>query len=169
MGLPPEPAPLLDRAPAPKASLVQLPAMPALREVLTDYSTTGLSLKQHPVAFARSQLDRMHIVPARQLQDERRFPHGAWVRVAGLVLVRQRPGTASGVVFITLEDETGVANLILWSHIYERHRAVARHATLLHAEGLVQREGKVVHVLSKRLYDQTHRLQGVAQQSRDFH
>ncbi len=85
------------------------------------------------------------------------------------MLVRQRPGTASGVVFITLEDETGVANLILWSRIYDRYRTAARHASLLQVEGVVQREGLVVHVLAKRLFDRTHLVHGMVQPSRDFH
>ena len=85
------------------------------------------------------------------------------------MLVRQRPGTASGVVFMSMEDETGIANLIIWSHIYERYRPAARHATLLLAEGFVQREGKVVHVLAKRLYDRSEMIAGLSQTSRDFH
>lgn len=93
--------------------------MPLGQEVLTDYATHGLSLKAHPVSLVRGELDRRNIITAAELQDESRSPHGRWVKVAGLVLVRQRPGTASGVVFETIEDETGIANLILWSDIYE--------------------------------------------------
>jgi len=130
-----------------------LPPMPLAQQVMIDYSTAGLSLKRHPVWFAREELGRRKIITAAMLQDQKRYPHGRWVKVAGLVLVRQRPGTASGVVFITLEDETGVANLILWSSIYDRYRLAARHAALLQADGYVQRQGQVIHVLAKRLFD----------------
>jgi error-prone DNA polymerase len=85
------------------------------------------------------------------------------------VLIRQRPGTASGVVFITLEDETGVSNLIVWPHVYERYHAASRHASLLEAEGYVQRDGQVVHVLAKRMFDQSWMLDGLGTRSRDFH
>jgi error-prone DNA polymerase len=151
------------------SDLLFLPPMPLAQEVMTDYATQSLSLKQHPVWFIREELNRRKIVPAAELQDPKRCPHGRWVRVAGLVLLRQRPGTASGVVFETIEDETGTANLILWSHIYDRYRPAARHAALLQAEGYVQREGQVVHVLAKRLLDLSHLLHGYEVRSRDFH
>ena len=85
---------------------------------MTDYSTAGLSLKQHPVSLVRDQLDEMKIITAEQLQQ---LPHGRWVSVAGLVLIRQRPGTASGIVFETLEDETGIVNLIIRPNIYDKY------------------------------------------------
>ena len=146
-----------------------LPAMAIGEEVIADYAHTGLSLKRHPVAIVRPALDRLRIVTAAAIQDVARSPAGRVVSVAGLVLVRQRPGTASGVVFITLEDETGVANLIVWSDVYERYRQAARHATLLQVNGVVQREGQVVHVLAARLIDRTPLLDGLTQPSRDFH
>lgn len=136
---------------------------------MTDYATTSLSLKRHPVSFAREVLRGRNVITTAELQDADRVPHGRWVKVAGLVLVRQRPGTASGVVFETIEDETGVANLILWSDVYERYRPAARHAGLLQADGYVQREGQVVHVLAKRLFDLSHLLAGYRMESRDFH
>ena len=136
---------------------------------MADYATTGLSLRPHPVSFARGVLDRWGIVPAAALRDEARFPNGSRAKVAGLVLVRQRPGTASGVVFVTLEDETGVANLILWSAVYELNRRAARHATLLQADGVVHRQGQVVHVIAHRLFDRTAILHEIDQPSRDFH
>jgi error-prone DNA polymerase len=151
------------------SDLLFLPPMPLAQEVMTDYATQSLSLKQHPVSFLREELNRRKIIPAAELQDAERSPHGRWVRVAGLVLLRQRPGTASGVVFETIEDETGTANLILWSHIYDRYRPAARHAALLQAEGYVQSEGQVVHVLAKRLIDLSHLLHGYEVRSRDFH
>jgi error-prone DNA polymerase len=148
---------------------VLLPTMPMGQEVMTDYSTAGLSLKRHPVSFARDELTRRKIITAAMLKDADRFPQGRWTKVAGLVLVRQRPGTASGVVFITLEDETGTANLILWSSIYEQYRLAARHATLLQADGYVQREGQVIHLLAKRLFDLSDLISGYSLHSRDFH
>ena len=143
--------------------------MPLGQEVLTDYATHGLSLKAHPISLIREELNRRNIITAAELQDETRCPHGRWVKVAGLVLLRQRPATASGVVFETIEDETGAVNLILWSTIYERYRPAARHAGLLLAEGYVQREGQVVHVLAKRLFDLSHLISGHQLRSRDFH
>jgi error-prone DNA polymerase len=151
------------------SGLLFLPPMPLGQEVMADYATQGLSLKAHPVSLVRDALNRKKIMTNAELLDERRSPHGRWVRVAGLVLLRQRPGTASGVVFQTLEDETGIANLILWSHIYEKYRPAARHAALLQAEGYVQREGQVVHVLAKRLVDLSHLIAGFELRSRDFH
>ncbi|MEM6504000.1 MAG: OB-fold nucleic acid binding domain-containing protein [Planctomycetota bacterium] len=108
---------------------------------MRDYDTTGLSLKQHPLAFLRPQLNRQRVIPCGDLADADRLPHGTPAAVAGLVLVRQRPGSASGVVFITLEDETGIANLILWPKTFNRFRKLARHATTLLARGTLQRDG----------------------------
>lgn len=151
----------------------QLPVLPLFSEVHSDYSTIGLSLKRHPVAFARAGLARLGVVPAALLRDEARFPHGKSVSVAGLVLVRQRPGTASGIVFVTLEDETGIANLILQSFIYDHYRQAARHASLLHVDGIIQRQGQgshaIIHIFAKRLYDRTPLLSHIPQKSRDFH
>lgn len=143
--------------------------MPLPQQVLIDYSTTGLSLKQHPVSFVRHELEKRKIITARMLKDPDRFQHGRWVKVAGMVLVRQRPGTASGVVFITMEDETGTVNLILWANTYDRYRLAARHARLLQADGYVQREGQVIHVLVKRLFDLSDLMEGYMVRSRDFH
>ncbi|MDB5320432.1 MAG: error-prone polymerase [Phycisphaerales bacterium] len=165
------PAPLFDvrSADAPPSAPALLPRMADREEVIADYATTGLSIKCHPVSFARAALNHSKIVTAAEIQNADRFPNGWAVSVAGLVLVRQRPGTASGVVFITLEDETGVVNLIVWSTIFERYRVAARHATLLQANGIVQREGQVIHILARRLIDRTPLLQGLSQSSRDFH
>ena len=96
-------------------------------------------------------------------------PQDRWVKVAGLVLIRQRPGTASGVVFETLEDESGIVNLIVWPQVYDRYRPAARHAGLLQAEGYVQRQGQVVHVIAKRLVDLSELIRGYELHSRDFH
>jgi error-prone DNA polymerase len=140
--------------------------MPIGQEVMTDYATAGLSLKRHPVSLVRPALNQRKILTcARVLELE----HGTWTKVAGLVLIRQRPGTASGVVFETLEDETGVVNLILWPKIYDQFRPAARYSSLLQADGYVQKQGKVIHVLAKRLFDLSGLLVGLEQRSRDFH
>ena len=102
-------------------------------------------------------------------QCSSRSPHGRWVKVAGLVLIRQRPGTASGIVFETLEDETGIVNLIVRPDIYERYRPAARHAELLQCDGYLERQGQVVHIMAKRLFDLSGLLHGYRLESRDFH
>ena len=145
---------------------ITLPSMPIGQEVMIDYSTAGLSLKKHPVALVREELEKQKILKAAQLMQT---THGRWVRVAGLVLIRQRPGTASGIVFETLEDETGIINLIVKPDIYDYYRSAARHAALLRADGYVQRSGQIVHVMAKRLHDLSHLIQGYEMRSRDFH
>lgn len=127
-----------------------LPAMDPLHDVVRDYETTGLSLKSHPVAFLRSRLERRGVLTATNLRDARRCPHGHRAAVAGVVLCRQRPGTARGVLFMTLEDETGRADLIVRPHIYTTYRRLALHAGLVIARGRVERQGLVVHLLVER-------------------
>jgi error-prone DNA polymerase len=95
--------------------------------------------------------------------------HGRWVHVAGLVLIRQRPGTASGIVFETLEDETGVVNLIVRPHVFDRYRSAARHGSLVRADGYVERQGQVVHVMVCRMFDLSEMIAGYDTRSRDFH
>ncbi len=143
-----------------------LPVMPLGSEVMTDYATAGLSLKRHPLSLIREKLAAEKVTPAGSLST---IPRGRRVKVAGLVLIRQRPATASGVVFITLEDETGVANLIVRPAIFDRYRAAARHSMLLQAEGKVERQGQVIHVLAFRLQDRSSLLEGFETRSRDFH
>ncbi len=145
-----------------------LPEMPIGQEVMTDYATLRLSLKKHPVAIVRLALDERKILTAAQINDPT-MPHGRWVKVAGLVLIRQRPGTASGIVFETLEDETGIVNLIVRPDIYERYRPAARHAALLQCDGYLERQGQVVHIMAKRLFDLSGLLHGYRLESRDFH
>jgi error-prone DNA polymerase len=143
-----------------------LPEMPLGQEVMTDYATTTLSLKKHPIELVRDHLKALKITTAAQIAET---PDGKWVKVAGLVLIRQRPGTASGVVFETLEDETGVVNLIIRPDVFDRYRPAARHAGLLQADGYVQRQGQVVLIMAKRLFDLSHLLAGYQFVSRDFH
>jgi error-prone DNA polymerase len=132
---------------------------------MADYATTGLSLKQHPVSLVRDELRQRNIITAAELNQRQR----GWVKVAGLVLIRQRPGTASGIVFATLEDETGVVNLILRPDIFTRYRAAAGHASFIQCDGYVERQGQVIHVMAKRLYDLGDLLDGYRFRSRDFH
>jgi len=146
-----------------------LPEISEPRKVIQDYVATGLSLKAHPVSFCRTELAARGAVPARELADTRTWPHGSQTAVAGIVLVRQRPGTASGIVFMTLEDETGTANLIVRPHIYRRDRRVARHGVVVLARGTVERQGDVVHLLVHSLEDAQGALAPIAARSRDFH
>jgi error-prone DNA polymerase len=129
-----------------------LPPMPIGEHVVEDYRTLGLSLKAHPVGLLRGELERRGVTPAERLGD---LPNDARVRAAGLVLVRQRPGTASGVIFMTLQDETHIANIIVWPAVFERFRAVVLGARLCAVEGVVQSERGVVHVVADRLHDLT--------------
>jgi len=144
---------------------VPLPPMSAAQEVLADYRATGLSLRAHPMSFLRKGLEAMRVVPAERLAA---WPNGKPVRVAGIVLVRQRPGTAKGITFVTLEDETGVANLIIRPAVWKKFRAAALGATVLLAHGRLQREGLVIHVLVSRLKDLSGRMEELTSQSRDF-
>jgi error-prone DNA polymerase len=136
-----------------------LPAMPPGEEVIHDYRTLSISLKAHPMSFLREQMARRGIVPADAL---RTLPPGRTVTVAGLVLVRQRPGTASGVIFATLEDETGVANVIVWPKTFEANRRVVLGARVMGVRGQLQREGIVTHVIAKEFIDLTPQMMAIA-------
>jgi error-prone DNA polymerase len=165
-----EDLPLFDRrGDEPNGSHVSLPQVAEPRKVVQDYAALGLSLKAHPVSFLRPVLERRGAVPAAQIRDESRWPHGSTVTVGGLVLVRQRPGTASGIVFMTIEDETGTANLIVRPHVYDRCRRAARHGVVILARGTVERQGDVVHVLARSLEDADREMAELAARSRDFH
>ncbi|HTL27982.1 MAG TPA: error-prone DNA polymerase, partial [Tepidisphaeraceae bacterium] len=161
-----EQMPLFDERHIAAEEPVTLPKMPLGQEVMTDYSTIGLSLKKHPVALIREELKANNIITSAELMQRE---HGKWAKVAGLVLIRQRPGTASGIVFVTLEDETGIVNLIVRPDIYEKYRLAARHAGLLQAEGYVERKDKVIHIMVKRMFDLSDLLAGYQLRSRDFH
>ena len=128
-------------------------------EVAEDYANLRLSLRAHPLALLRACLPRRTLKAAALAGVE----DGQWVEVAGLTLVRQRPGTASGVIFITLEDETGVANLVVWPKVFERFRRVVLGAQLLAAQGRLQKEGLVIHVVASRLLDRTGLLRRLAE------
>ena len=163
-----EQLPLFPQA-APATHTPALPPIPAHGQVTRDYAATGLSLKAHPISFARPQLDRLRVTPAAALKDPARTPPGRYITLCGVVLIRQRPGTASGIVFITLEDETGTANLIVRPRVFDRYRAAARHATVLLAHGRIERVGDVVHLVTTRLEDATTHVPDLQAHSRDFH
>jgi error-prone DNA polymerase len=129
---------------------IALPEMALSEHVMQDYATTSLSLKAHPVHFLRERLRNLGVTPADELALKR---SGQFVKVAGLVLVRQRPGTASGVVFISLEDETGQYNLIVWPDVFEKYRKEILGAKVLMAEGHLQREKEVVHLIVQRCHN----------------
>ena len=156
---------------------VSLPEMAPGEQVTDDYRALRLSLKAHPVGLLRGHLESQNFAPCVHL---RTLTHGKPVRVAGLVITRQRPGSAKGVIFVTVEDETGVANLIVHAGIFERFRKVTLGAGLLGVQGRVQREGIVIHVTAEKLFDLTPALssltaptgsarQPIAVKSRDFH
>lgn len=142
--------PLLDELPA-AAEAPPLPPMGAWEEVVVDYHTVGLSLRNHPLAFLRSRLSELKAITANQMKDERRIPHRRRAQVAGIVLCRQRPGTAQGVMFMTLEDETGRADLIVRPRVYEQYREAAVYSRVVLARGRVERQGLVVHLLVEKL------------------
>ncbi|QYC11485.1 error-prone DNA polymerase [Brevundimonas nasdae] len=135
------------------------------REVVEDYGHVGLTLRDHPLAFLRGDLQSRHVMTCADgtaMRDRRQ------TRVAGLVLVRQKPGSAKGVMFITIEDETGVANLVIWPSLYEEQRRIVLSATMLVVDGQVQREGEVVHIVATRLHDASSLLASVGDRQSPF-
>ena len=124
-------------------------------EVICDYSSLRLSLKHHPLELLRPNLQHSGAVPAKRLLQ---LKTGSRVNVAGLVICRQRPGTASGVIFMTLEDETGIANIVVWPKMFERFRKVVLRSRLIGVTGKVEREGLVIHVIADGLVDMSDRL-----------
>jgi error-prone DNA polymerase len=129
--------------------------MPLSEEVVADYQTTRLSLKAHPMAFLRPDLAERGFVRACDLKN-RKFR--SMVQVAGVVLIRQRPGSAKGVTFITLEDETGVINLVVWPDLKEKQRKVVMGARLMEVRGRVEYDDEVIHVIAHHMEDATARL-----------
>ncbi|HEX2943343.1 MAG TPA: error-prone DNA polymerase, partial [Rhodopila sp.] len=136
---------------------VPLAAMTAGRQVVEDYRSTGLSLRRHPVSFLRNDLAARGIVRCAELAAIR---DGKRLEVAGIILVRQRPGSAKGVLFITIEDETGHANLILWPSVFEAQRRLVLSAGMIACRGRLQREQEVIHVVAEELTDLSHLLRG---------
>jgi len=147
----------------------ELPGLSPPREsddVLADYRSLGLTLGRHPLALLRWRLARMHMCTASELHA---LPDGQRARTAGIVTCRQRPGTAQGVVFVTLEDETGHVNVVVWRDLVERQRRELLGSRLLGVEGVLQKEGGVAHLVAHRLVDHSRLLGRLALQSRDFH
>jgi error-prone DNA polymerase len=146
---------------------ITLPVMKKSEHVVYDYASTSLSLKAHPVSFVRPTLNQLRIESTHHLKTSR---NGDFIRVAGLVLVRQRPGTASGVCFITIEDETGYANLVVFENIFEKFRKEILQSRLLMVEGKLQVEGEVIHVIVERCFNLTKLLrQLTTQETEDLH
>jgi len=143
-----------------------LPPLEPMEEVMADYRAAGLTLRQHPISFLRPTLDTLHVTPSDQLPA---LDPDVMLSVAGIVMLRQRPGTAKGVTFVTLEDETGTVNLIVHQATWERYRKVARTAVAMIAHGRLQKEKEIIHVLVTGLEDLTERLGELAVKSRDFH
>ncbi|RVT97327.1 DNA polymerase III subunit alpha [Mucilaginibacter limnophilus] len=130
---------------------VELPKLQLSEHVVKDYATTGLSIKGHPLSFIRHQLNMLRIVPAQQANTT---DNKALIKTAGLILIRQRPGTAKGVCFITLEDETGTSNLVVFPKLFDKYRKEILHARLLMVEGVVERT-EVTHIIVRRIFDIT--------------
>ncbi len=152
-------------------SMARYEAAPLLKKptegqnIVADYRSTGLTLERHPMCLLRRHLDRYRYLRAEELPD---IGDGRKVNIAGLVITRQRPGTASGVIFVTLEDETGQTNLVLWKHVAEKYRAALLNARLLGVAGKLQIEGQVIHVIAEELFDHSDLLGDLAVASRDF-
>ncbi len=170
-GLSDRPLPLFD-GPGPEER-VFLPKAHEGEQVIEDYAALKLSLRRHPLAFLRDDLRREGFTPAQRLAAT---PDGAKVKVAGLAVTRQRPGSAKGIVFVTLEDETGTINIIVRPQVFDAHRKAALGASVMGVDGTLQRDGMVVHVLAERLNDLGPRLARMLPEageleyrSRDFH
>ncbi len=156
---------LLEAAPIPEG-LPLLGRPSEGQDIAADYRHLGLTLGRHPLALLRSRLERMRVRPA---QDVAGMPAAARVHTGGIVVTRQRPSSAAGVTFVTLEDETGYLNLIVWERVAERCRRALLGARLLGVRGRVQREGEVLHVVADQLYDYSALLGSLESRSRDFH
>jgi len=133
-----------------KRENISLPEMAASEHVMHDYAATSLSLKAHPVSFVREKLRQLHVLSTVDLKTAK---DGQPVKVAGLVLIRQRPGTAGGICFMTIEDEHGVANIVIFNNLFDKYRKEILQSKLLMVEGSLQIQGEVIHVIAQCLYD----------------
>jgi error-prone DNA polymerase len=145
---------------------LELPPPGEGEDIVADYASLGLTLGRHPIALLRPSLQRLGLMPAEALRGS---AHGSLARAAGLVTCRQRPDTASGVIFVTLEDETGTVNVVVWRDLIERQRRELLGARLLAVEGTIERDGEVVHLIARRLFDRSPLLGRLLARSRDFH
>jgi DNA polymerase III alpha subunit len=137
---------------------IQLPLMTEGEHVVQDYSAVGLSLKNHPVALVR---EKLILLRNTKIGDLKMMKDGDPVRVAGLITVRQRPGTAKGILFMTLEDETGAANIVVWEKLFNQYRKEIIQSRLFMVEGKLQIEGEVIHVVTKRCFNLNNLLRGL--------
>jgi len=147
-----------------ESETAQLPAMPLSEHVVNDYQTIRLSLKAHPMGFLREHYESQKFITADQLKS---IKDGKRLSIAGLVLIRQRPGSAKGVVFITIEDETGIANLVIWPDVFGKQRKIVMGARLMAVHGIVQRDedAEVIHVVARRLEDHSYMLRHLSEDS----
>ncbi|MGA2398321.1 MAG: OB-fold nucleic acid binding domain-containing protein [Steroidobacteraceae bacterium] len=159
------PLPLLSAETAVPEGIPLLRAPREGHDIVADYGSLGLSLRRHPLALLRRRLEARGILTTEALWG---LPSGRWVTTAGMVITRQRPGSASGVTFVTMEDETGHVNLIVWKRIAEEQRAALLESRLLEVRGPVQREGDVLHVIAQRLTNLSALLGELVFESRDF-
>ncbi len=144
--------------------LAPLPAMSLGEQILEDYHTVGFSLRAHPVSLLRARLDALGVTPNGKLPAAE---NGNRIKVAGLVLVRQRPGTASGVIFMTLEDDGGIANIVVWPKVFETYRRIVLGSRMVAIEGKLQREGMVIHVVADRVTDLSPLLRTLSEEQHD--
>ena len=157
---------LLQDAPIHEQPL-ELPRPTEGQEIVADYHSLGLTLRRHPLALLRDRLTEMNLSTAEELQT---FPDRKLARTTGIVTVRQRPGTANGVLFLSLEDETGVTQVIIWPNLLEKQKREILNATLLTVYGVWQRVGENTNLIAKRVVDHTELLGALASiRSRDFH
>jgi error-prone DNA polymerase len=167
-----EPLPLFAAAAEREAAVIAEQQEPdvALRQmtrghnVIQDYSHVGLTLREHPLAFLRRDLQKRNVVTCSDAMGAR---DGRWLMAAGLVLVRQKPGSAKGVMFITIEDETGPANVVVWPSLFEKRRRVVLGSSMMAINGKIQREGDVVHLVAQQLFDLSGDLSGLADREID--
>ncbi|MNK10812.1 Error-prone DNA polymerase [compost metagenome] len=155
---------------------IELPLLTKSQHVVADYARTSLSIKAHPVSFLRGKLDLLHVVPTAKLGL---IKNDMPVKVCGLITVRQRPGTSKGVLFITIEDDTGFSNIVVWSNVFEKYRKEILRAKLLMVAGKIQVEGEVIHVIAQRCFDMSGLLKdlttdgdntaGIFHKGRNFH
>lgn len=145
--------------------VLELPPAPEGEEVVFDFASLGLTLRSHPVQLLRPRLAERRLLTAAEL---RQFPDGRLARACGIVTMRQQPSTSKGVVFVTLEDETGTVNVIVWKSLREAQRQELLHSRLMAVYGVWQRQGEVQHLIARRLVDMTALLGRLATESRDF-
>jgi error-prone DNA polymerase len=134
-------------------------------DLRADYAATGLTLGRHPLALIRGVLRQRRVVTAQQLLN---LKHGSHTRACGLITMRQRPMTANGTIFLTLEDETGHVNVVIWQRLWERQRSIVLNASLIAVDGVMESDGEVYHLIARQLHDFSGLVQGLKTRSRDF-